>query len=105
MTIDEAILHAREVAEDERKTIEILEKINPNDSSYKNIPNHIKSAEEHEQLAEWLELLKWYEKVWKIYLVKVVCCLKIFTILNMTEVEQTLLMNASKRLKIQKISL
>ena len=57
MTLDEAILYAREVAERNR-------------TQYKNCPSDRtdirhqtceECAEEHEQLAEWLELLKWYE--------------------------------------------
>ena len=56
MTLDEAILHAREVAERNRK-------------QYKNCPSDRtdirhqtceECAEEHEQLAEWLEELKSY---------------------------------------------
>ena len=56
MTLDEAILHAREVAERNRK-------------QYKNCPSDRtdirhqtcqECAEEHEQLAEWLEELKAY---------------------------------------------
>ena len=60
MTLDEAILHAREVAERNRK-------------QYKNCPSDRtdirhqtceECAEEHEQLAEWLEELK-HIKQWK----------------------------------------
>ena len=60
MTLDEAILHAREVAEINRK-------------QYKNCPSDRtdirhqtceECAEEHEQLAEWLEELK-FLKQWK----------------------------------------
>ena len=58
MTLDEAILHAREVAERNRK-------------QYKNCPSDRtdirhqtceECAEEHEQLAEWLEELKTYRE-------------------------------------------
>ena len=60
MTLDEAILHAREVAERNRK-------------QYKNCPSDRtdirhqtceECAEEHEQLAEWLEELKFIRQ-WK----------------------------------------
>ena len=60
MTLDEAILHAREVAERNRK-------------QYKNCPSNRtdiryqtceECAEEHEQLAEWLEELKFIRQ-WK----------------------------------------
>ena len=60
MTLDEAILHAREVAERNRK-------------QYKNCPSDRtdirhqtceECAEEHNQLAEWLEELK-FLKQWK----------------------------------------
>ena len=56
MTIDEAIAHAREVAEIQRnndklnKTLGVI-------SPYYN-EDCIKCAEEHEQLADWLEELK-----------------------------------------------
>lgn len=60
MTIDEAIAHAREVAEIHRnndKLNKTLGKISP----YYNT-DCIKCAEEHEQLAEWLEELKVYQQ-------------------------------------------
>ena len=59
MTLDEAILHAREVAVRNRK-------------QYKNCPSDRtdirhqtceECAEEHEQLAEWLEELKSYREI------------------------------------------
>ena len=59
MTLDEAIVHTREVAERNRK-------------QYKNCPSdrtdiryHIceECAEEHEQLAEWLEELQMYKSL------------------------------------------
>ena len=59
MSIDEAIVHAREVAERNRK-------------QYKNCPSDRidirhqtceECAEEHEQLAEWLEELKAYREI------------------------------------------
>ena len=60
MTIDEAIAHAREVAEIHRNDIVPKE-------DYHNMPwidkeneLNMRSAEEHEQIAEWLEELKDY---------------------------------------------
>ena len=59
MTLDEAIAHAREVAERNR-------------NQYKNCPSDRtdirhqtceECAEEHEQLAEWLEELKKYREI------------------------------------------
>ena len=60
MTLDEAILHAREVASIQRnndKLNKTLGKISP----YYNT-DCIKCAEEREQLAEWLEELKTYRE-------------------------------------------
>ena len=54
MTIDEAIEHAREVAKG-KYAEGILCHTNPNDGE---LDGCIKCAEEHEQLAEWLEELK-----------------------------------------------
>lgn len=57
MTIDEAINHAREIAMVKRA-----------DADWKwrngrlNADDCISCAENHEQLAEWLELLKWYQQ-------------------------------------------
>ena len=48
MTIDEAIAHAREVAEEQRKACDLA-------WVWDNPDNIKKCAEEHEQLAEWLE--------------------------------------------------
>lgn len=53
MTIDEAIIHAREVAEEQRKACDLA-------WVWDNPDNIKKCAEEHEQLAEWLEELKSY---------------------------------------------
>lgn len=60
MTIDEAIAHAREVAEKNRNFDVIPEKVMAT-STFKY--NCIKCAEEHEQLAEWLEELKQYRAI------------------------------------------
>ena len=54
MTIDEAIAHAREVAENNRNEI----KCYPNEE----LEGCIECAEEHEQLAEWLEELKAFQE-------------------------------------------
>ena len=53
MTIDEAIARTREVAEKVRKSINSA-------STIQGEKTCIKCAEEHEQLAEWLEELKAY---------------------------------------------
>ena len=60
MTIDEAIANERGAADIARGNI-----INSNNlDGYESWNNSqcIKCAEEHEQLAEWLELLKWYQQ-------------------------------------------
>lgn len=53
MTIDETIQHEREVAQERRNIAKRFECVD-------NINIFIKCAEEHEQLAEWLEELKEY---------------------------------------------
>ena len=60
MTIDEAIEHAREVAEIQRNN-DKLNKTLGKSSPYYNT-DCIKCAEEHEQLADWLEELKEYKE-------------------------------------------
>ena len=55
MTIDEAIARTREVAEKVRKSINSA-------STIQGEKTCIKCAEEHEQLAEWLEELKAYRE-------------------------------------------
>ena len=57
MTLDEAIAHAREVAEEQRKACDLA-------WIWDNPDNIKKCAEEHDQLAEWLEELKLL-KQWK----------------------------------------
>ena len=53
LSIDEAIAHARDVAEEQRKACDLAWVLDN--------PNNIKKcAEEHKQLAEWLEELKDY---------------------------------------------
>ena len=54
MTLDEAIIHAKEVASEQRRSGICT----TNDSKCDKFSNCIKCAEEHEQLAEWLEDLK-----------------------------------------------
>ena len=56
MTLDAAILHAREVAERNRKQY----KNSPSDRTDIRYQTCEECAEEHEQLAEWLEELKSY---------------------------------------------
>lgn len=60
MTIDEAIAHEREVAAIQRNN-DKLNKTLGKSSPYYNT-DCIKCAEEHEQLAEWLEELKAYKR-------------------------------------------
>lgn len=57
MTLDEAIAHAREVAEEQRKVCDLA-------WIWDNPDNIKKCAEEHDKLAEWLEELK-FLKQWK----------------------------------------
>ena len=58
MTLDEAIVHARVVASEERRRSGICVQ---NDSECDKFSTCLKCAEEHEQLAEWLEELKYYK--------------------------------------------
>ena len=55
MTIDEAIAHTREVANEQKRRNGICVQ---NDSECNKFSSCLKCAEEHEQLAEWLEELK-----------------------------------------------
>ena len=55
MTLDEAILHAREVAEIQRNNDKLNKTLGVISPYYKT--DCIKCAEEHEQIAEWLEEL------------------------------------------------
>ena len=55
MTLDEAIAHAREVAEEQRKACDLA-------WIWDNPDNIKKCAEEHDQLAEWLEELKFLKQ-------------------------------------------
>ena len=60
MTLDEAIAHAREVAEIQRNNDKLNKTIGKSSPYYNT--DCIKCAEEHEQLAEWLEELKVYQQ-------------------------------------------
>lgn len=55
MTIDEAIVHAREVASEQKRRSGICVQ---NNSECDKFSACLKCSEEHEQLAEWLEELK-----------------------------------------------
>ena len=55
MTIDEAIIHAREVSEIQRNNDKLNKTLGVISPYYKT--DCIKCAEEHEQIAEWLEEL------------------------------------------------
>ena len=59
MTIDEAIAHARDVANEQKRRSGICIQ---NDSECDKFSDCLKCAEEHEQLAEWLEELKTYRE-------------------------------------------
>lgn len=61
MTLDEAILHAREVAERNRRAMSFEPEDNIDDDIKVNCLN---CATQHEQLAEWLEELKFLRQ-WK----------------------------------------
>ena len=58
MTNDEAIEHARDVANEQKRRSGICIQ---NDSECDKFSDCLKCAEEHEQLAEWLEELKCYK--------------------------------------------
>ena len=58
MTIDEAIAHARDVANEQKRRSGICIQ---NDSECDKFSDCLKCAEDHEQLAEWLEELKCYK--------------------------------------------
>ena len=60
MTLDEAILHAREVASIQRNNDKLNKTLGVISPYYKT--DCIKCAEEHEQIAEWLEELKTYRE-------------------------------------------
>lgn len=61
MTLDEAIIHAREVASEQKIRSGACVQ---NDSECDKFSTCLKCAEEHDQLAEWLEELK-FLKQWK----------------------------------------
>ena len=62
MTIDEAIVRERELAEMHRNNIVPKENYRNMPWIDKNNEASMRNAEEHEQLAEWLEELKKYKK-------------------------------------------
>lgn len=59
MTIDEAIAHAREVASE---NMDLAQDLYFDDEYDIERNDCLKCVEENEQLAEWLELLKWYQQ-------------------------------------------
>ena len=63
MTIDEAIARIREVAEKHRNNIVPKERYHNMPWIDKSNEVNMRSAEEHEQLAEWLEELKAYREI------------------------------------------
>ena len=63
MTIDEAIAHAKEVAERNRTLLDSDELIQKSLVSHFDKLKCEKCAEEHEQLAEWLQELKAYREI------------------------------------------
>ena len=65
MTLDEAIVHARDVAEEQRKACDLA-------WVWDNPDNIKKCAKEHDQLAEWLEELK-FLKQWKLGIMDSFC--------------------------------
>ena len=58
-SIDESIAHAREIASEQKRRSGICVQ---NDSECDKFSDCLKCAEEHEQLAEWLEELKEYKE-------------------------------------------
>ena len=60
MTIDEAIKNHKYEAKKCREEIIKAEYLEPQEKYYNS--QCVRLAEEHEQLAEWLELLKWYQQ-------------------------------------------
>ncbi len=64
MTIDEAIEHARDVAKSNIEMYKGHVRMSIKDLTEKfNNPSCLKCAEEHEQLADWLEQLKEYQQL------------------------------------------
>ena len=69
MTLDEAIKHAEEVAEEKERDRDVRKIHLDNRNSHNNIVHYQKAckcAEEHRQLAEWLKELKQLRKQKKI---------------------------------------
>lgn len=66
MTLDEAIKHAEEVAEEKERDRTVRKIHLDNRQSHNNIVHYEKAckcAEEHRQLAEWLKELKMYREM------------------------------------------
>lgn len=68
MTLDEAIKHCKEKAEELRLEAEQVRDIgevisNPNQPYNEPVKDCLECAEEHEQLADWLEELQYLRKV------------------------------------------
>ena len=61
MTLDEAIVHAREVATIQRNNKKLNDTLGPFSPYYNQ--DCVKCAQEHDQLAEWLEELKQYRAI------------------------------------------
>lgn len=61
MTIDEAIVHAREVATIQRNNKKLNDTLGPFSPYYNQ--DCVKCAQEHDQLAEWLEELQQYRAI------------------------------------------
>lgn len=65
-TLDEAIKHAKDVAKSKRRLIEVYKSLRGNDFTASSLPSEVtecrECAEDHEQLAEWLEELKTYRE-------------------------------------------
>lgn len=70
MTIDEAIKHCEEVAEDKEKNA-IWAYSRTDDTAYTNC---LECAEEHRQLAEWLKELKIHREIHEVLLQTLVDC-------------------------------
>ena len=81
MTIDEAIARERQVAEKHRNNIVPKERYHNMPWIDKSNEVSMRSAEEHEQLAEWLEELKAYREIGTVegYKSAIECCTEEYT--------------------------
>ena len=73
MTLDEAIIHAREKAEELRKQYELYDHWDEEEEERAN--GCLECAREHEQLAEWLTELRKLEKCRECPLIKEECAI------------------------------